>query len=179
MTRMSNDEVLMTNQSPNDPMMKFGHSPFLGHSCLDIRHYPVTIQAHSGVIPGMAGRRRRPSVNRIEEKIKKCQKSQNPCNSGAHLTFCATCVSPSPPQTCGGEGWGEEALFGNPSPCPPPRWRGARGLKSVGLPTPCQKQGCAPWHQNHKRLFQERDRPGRIRRRPASGICVLFLFPLL
>ena len=35
----------------------------------------------------MAGRRRRSSVNRIEEKIKKCQKCQNPCNSGLHPIF--------------------------------------------------------------------------------------------
>jgi hypothetical protein len=40
------------------------------------------VQAHSGAVPGMARRRRSPSVNRIEEKIKKCQKCQNPCNSG-------------------------------------------------------------------------------------------------
>jgi hypothetical protein len=39
------------------------------------------IQARSGAVPGMA-RRRRSSVNRIEEKIKKYQKCQNPCNSG-------------------------------------------------------------------------------------------------
>jgi hypothetical protein len=39
------------------------------------------IRAHSAAVPGMAGRRRRSSVNRIEKKIKKCQKHQNPCNA--------------------------------------------------------------------------------------------------
>jgi hypothetical protein len=44
-------------------------------------HLANPIQARSGAVPGMAGRRRRSSVNRIEEKIKKCQKCQNPCNA--------------------------------------------------------------------------------------------------
>ena len=40
-----------------------------------------TIRARSGGVHGLAGRRCS-SVNRIEEKIKKCQKCQNPYNSG-------------------------------------------------------------------------------------------------
>jgi hypothetical protein len=43
--------------------------------------------AHSGAIPGRAGRCRRSSVNRIEKKIKKCQNCQNPCNSGPNPIF--------------------------------------------------------------------------------------------
>jgi hypothetical protein len=35
----------------------------------------------------MARRRHRSSVNRIEEKIKKCQKCQNPCNSALNPVF--------------------------------------------------------------------------------------------
>ena len=46
-------------------------------------------------------------------------------------------------QPCGGESSGRGGAFGKPSPCPPPRWRGTRGFKSVALPTPCQKLGCA------------------------------------
>ncbi len=45
------------------------------------------VQAHSGAVYGMARRRRRPSVNRIEEKIKKCQICRNPCKSGPNPIF--------------------------------------------------------------------------------------------
>jgi hypothetical protein len=45
------------------------------------------IQAYSGAVHGMAGRRRRLSVNRIEGKIKKCQICQNLCNGGVNPIF--------------------------------------------------------------------------------------------
>jgi hypothetical protein len=55
-------------------------------------------------------------------------------DDSAHLNSCTNQFSPSPPHTCGGEGRGEEAPFGNPSPYPSPRWRGARGTRVAALP---------------------------------------------
>jgi hypothetical protein len=43
--------------------------------------YGLSNPAHPRAVTVMVGRRRRSSVNRIKEIIKKCQKSQNPCNS--------------------------------------------------------------------------------------------------
>ncbi len=51
---MTNDEILMTNQWPNDLMTKsatgdnlvIGASSLIGHSCLDISHYPVIPHFH-------------------------------------------------------------------------------------------------------------------------------------
>jgi hypothetical protein len=61
----------------------------------------------SGVVPGLAGRRRS-SVNRIEEKIKKGQKSLNPCDAdlkpsvsfllSKSLLFLSVLFVPPPPK---------------------------------------------------------------------------------
>ncbi len=91
----------------------------------------------------------RKQAGSVSGKKKELSTSLRSAIQGAHLTFCATCVSPSPPQTCGGEGRGEEAFFGNPSPCPSPRLRGARGFKSAPLPKLRQKVGCAPIQATH------------------------------
>jgi len=36
----------------------------------------------------------------------------------AHPSFCTAWISPSPPQACGGEGWGEEAILKTSLPAP-------------------------------------------------------------
>ena len=53
--RMPNVEVVMTNQYPNNLMTKFGPLSFLGHWCLDIRHFPPSYRFK--VNQGSAGKR--------------------------------------------------------------------------------------------------------------------------
>jgi len=42
--------------------------------------------------------------------------SKNPNFGGkwVHFSLCSAWISPSPPQRCGGEGWGEEAILKKP-----------------------------------------------------------------
>src|SRR5580658_8958755 len=76
----------------------------------------------------------------------------------AHLTFWQLRLSPSPPQTCGGEGRGEEVRPSSaPLPIPLPARRG-EGTLSYDFKTICQKVRCA------------RCRPtATIHRRPRDG----------
>jgi hypothetical protein len=86
-----------------------------------------TIRARSGGVHGLAGRRCS-SVNRIEEKIKKCHKCQNPCNSGLVKVSPALRRGEAPAEPFGG-GCSRNPIF---KPCSQQFWM-KLGQQIVGL----------------------------------------------